>query len=458
MKKLFGTDGVRGVANQFLTPEMVFQIGQAAGRRMAGQGLGKVLIARDTRRSGPMLGAALASGFCSSGQDVDAIGVFPTGGVSWILRQGGFGLGAVVSASHNPAPDNGVKLLGPDGRKASAEMEAWVTEHMGAEPATRPTGPEIGYLAQPKQLGAAYEDWLVSLVPEGLEGLTVAVDAGNGAAYEIAPRVLERLGACVTATGCAPDGVNINAEGGATKPETILGLTKSEGCAVGVAFDGDADRAVFCDDQGRLINGDRTMAIWCHHWRKHGRLEPPLVVGTVMTNGGFEQAMKRDGIEVHRTDVGDKYVSARLGETSGRIGGEQSGHIIFPEHLPTGDGLVTCLELLRVLQREGKRAAEFFDDYEPWPQLLINVGVGQKEGWEQSPRVVQALEDARGALDGRGRINVRASGTQPMIRVMVEADAGSVRDAVAESVVAALVESLDGEVVGRVDLTYALGD
>ncbi len=459
MKRLFGTDGVRGVANETLTPELAFQIGRAAAMWARGQGLPRrVAIGRDTRRSGPMIGAALASGVCSAGAEALVLGVVPTGAVSAIVRGAEFALGAVVSASHNPAPDNGIKLMAADGRKLSTEAEQWVEANLETIPDPRPTGAEVGRLVQDRSEVTGYTDWLASLVPEGLEGLTVAVDAGNGAAYELAPALFERLGARVVAVGTDPDGMNINAEGGATKPDTIQRVTQETGATIGVAFDGDADRAVFSDAQGRLINGDRTMAIWCAHWRRHGRLDPALVVGTVMTNGGFERYMRESGVEVERTDVGDKYVSARLTERGGRIGGEQSGHIIFPDHLPTGDGLVTALEVLRVLKRDGRTAEDCFGDYESWPQLLVNVAVGSKEGWQERPGLAGALSEAESALAGRGRLNVRPSGTQPMMRVMVEADDEALRDRVADSVVAAMIGDLGGEVYSRVDLTYALGD
>jgi phosphoglucosamine mutase len=270
--------------------------------------------------------------------------------------------------------------------------------------------------------------------------------------------VFKSLGANVVTTGTNPDGLNINAEGGATKPATIQKLTQEAGADIGVAFDGDADRAVFSDDQGRLINGDRTMAIWCAHWRHLGLLDPSLVVGTVMTNGGFEEYMVREGITVDRTDVGDKYVSAMLRAKGGKIGGEQSGHIIFPDLLPTGDGLVTALQVCRVLKRENRRASDFFGDYESWPQLLVNVKVAAKQGWDKGEVVSAVLAEAETALNGRGRLNVRPSGTQPMIRVMVEADNYELRDRVAEAIVSTMVRELGGEIYSKVDLTHALGD
>lgn len=405
-----------------------------------------------------MLGAALSSGFCSVGVDVVTMGVVPTGCVCCTAMLGEFGLGAVISASHNPAPDNGIKLIGHEGRKVDEDVERWIEDNLDLVVAEPPTGAAVGTLEPESGLKSAYVEWLASQVPEGLEGLSIAMDCGHGAAYELAPKVFKQLGASVTAVGVRPDGMNINAEGGATKPETVQRLTQETGCDIGVAFDGDADRAVFSDDQGRLINGDRTMAIWCAHWRHHGELDPSLVVGTVMTNGGFERHMQSEGIVLERADVGDKYVSAVLRAKGGKIGGEQSGHIIFPDLLPTGDGLVTALQVCRVLQREGRRASDFFGDYESWPQVLVNVSVAASDGWDARPAVSAALDEAKSALEGRGRLNVRPSGTQPMIRVMVEADDRDLRDAVAEKVVGAMVSDMGGEIYSRVDLTHALGD
>lgn len=458
-KKLFGTDGVRGVANEKITPELAFQIGQAAGAWLKGTSApARVLVGRDTRKSGPMLGAALASGFCSVGVDVETLGVFPTGGVCYLTMVGDYGMGAVISASHNPAEDNGIKLVGDDGRKIPEEVERLIEATLEGNHGPRPLGGDVGSLSACGSAVQTYSDWLVSKVPEGLEGMTVAMDCGHGSAWEIAPAVFERLGAKVVPTGIRPTGMNINAEGGATKPETIQQLSVLNRVDIGVAFDGDADRAVFSDSQGRLINGDRTMAIWCAHWRHEGQLDPALVVGTVMTNGGFEQYMTREGVALERADVGDKYVSALLREKGGRIGGEQSGHIIFSDQLPTGDGLLTALEICRVLSREKRQASDFFGDYDSWPQSLVNVKVGSTEGWRERPAIAHAIVEAETALTGRGRLNIRPSGTQPVIRIMVEADAEGLRDQVSDSVVQVLLAELGGEIYSRVDLTHALGD
>jgi phosphoglucosamine mutase len=457
MSRLFGTDGVRGVANVKLTPELAVQLGRAAGRWLSQTGAPmRCVVGRDTRRSGPMLGAAFASGLCSAGVDVVTLGVAPTGAVSWVARTGEFGLAAVVSASHNPAPDNGIKLIGGDGRKLADEAERWVEGNLDPSNGDRPTGASLGDLRSDRSSLDAYADWLVTLVPERLDGLRVAMDAGHGAAFEIAPQVFRRLGAEVVAVGTEPDGTNINAVGGATKPGTVQALTTAMDAVIGVAFDGDADRAVFSDAKGRLINGDRTMAIWGAHWRAD--LEPSVIVGTVMSNGGFEAYLRGQGIHLERTDVGDKHVSAKLRELGGKVGGEQSGHIVFTERGPTGDGLVTALEVLRVLRRTGRTAAEVFGDYEAWPQSLVNVEVADMAGWKDRPAVKDAVARAEEALTGRGRLNVRASGTQPILRIMVEADDAALRDRVSDGLVSVILAECGGHVYGRVDLTHALGD
>jgi len=455
-RKHFGTDGVRGVANKKLTVELAMSLGQAAGRWLVETGqVKRVVIGRDTRRSGPMLSSALAAGLCSVGIDVVSIEVAPTPTIAFVARTGDFGIGAIVSASHNPAQDNGIKFVGHDGCKLADEVELRIEELMITdEPG--PTGAEIGTFSIDLSGIEAYLKLLESVVPERLDGLRVAVDAAHGAAFELGPEILGRLGAQLSVIGVEPDGMNINAVGGATKPDFIQGYTKQMGADIGVAFDGDADRAVFSDEKGRLINGDRTIGIWAAHYQQAGELDPPTVVGTVMSNGGFAAYMDSRGIKLERTPVGDKYVAQKIQESGALVGGEQSGHIIFPRRGPTGDGLVTMLELLRVLNKEGRPASSFYDDYEPWPQVMINVGVESTAGWKE--RVSAEIEEGESELKGRGRIVVRPSGTQPVIRVMVEADEYALRDRVADRIVKAMERELAGEVHGRVDLTYALGD
>jgi len=445
-RRHFGTDGVRGVANIGLTPELAFSLGQAAGRLMTQLAVEpRVVFGRDTRKSSPMLEAALGSGFCSSGVETVTLGVVPTPTVSFVARTCHFGLGAIISASHNPAPDNGIKFVGHDGRKLTDELELKVEEIMGEAFEQRPVGGRIGDFNFDREALSLYLDHLEAIVPERLDGLRVAVDAAHGAAFELGPEILRRLGAEVIACGVSPNGVNINDEGGATKPHLMQEFTRNHGAEVGVAFDGDADRAVFSDERGRLLNGDRTMGIWAAHYQERGELHPPVVIGTVMSNGGFARYLESRGIALERAPVGDKYVSQRIDATSAPIGGEQSGHIVFPRRGPTGDGLATMLEFLRVIKVSGKPASDFYDAYEAMPQVLVNLEVRDRATW-RTPEVDRAIESAEHELGEEGRVVVRASGTQPVVRVMVEASDFRRRDQATAGLVATL------------DLTDGLGD
>jgi phosphoglucosamine mutase len=403
-----------------------------------------------------MLGAAVAAGLASGGVSVTTLGYAPTPAVSYLAREQGYGIGVVISASHNPAPDNGIKFFGHDGRKLPDEAELAIEANMEAS-TDRPTAGNIGWIESDPSGLQSYLDFLESQVPERLDGLKVVIDAANGAGYVLAPEILKRLGAEVIAIGIEPgEGTKINAEGGATKPQVVQSATAEHGADFGVALDGDADRAVFSDSAGRLINGDRTMAMWARQAQLDGDLTPSVVVGTVMSNMGFERYLIANGIALDRAKVGDKYVAQRISETGAKIGGEQSGHVIFPHLAPTGDGLQTMLQTLRVLKRSGRRSNELFDDFANWPQLLINVAVEKKDGWETL--LADDLSSAESRLNGRGRVNVRPSGTQPMIRVMVEADDEALRDEIADGLAHKLVRGLNGHVEGRVDLTFELGD
>ena len=457
-RRLFGTDGVRGVANELLTPELALDLGRAAGSVLLESGESRrVAIGRDTRRSGAMLSSAIAAGFASVGFAVDDLGIVPTPVLSFAARKHGYAAGVVVSASHNPAPDNGIKLFGFDGRKMADDHEREIEARLGTDLA-RPIGGGVGEIRADRTAVHEYEQFLMSLVPEGLAGMHIAVDAAHGAAYHIGPKVLRALGAEVTAVGVDPDGVNINLGGGATHPATVQALTKEVGADLGVAFDGDADRAIFSDREGRLVNGDRTLAIWAAARMAAGRLDPPIVVGTIMSNGGYEAYLRSLGVTLERTPVGDKYVSARIAETGAHVGGEQSGHLVFPDRGPSGDGLVSMLELLGAIRASGKSLNELYERFDNWPQLLVNVSVADRETWSAGPGVAQALARAENELAGHGRINVRASGTQPMVRVMVEADDEALRDRVAEEVVEALGRGAGARVYSRVDLTHSLGE
>lgn len=453
----FGTDGVRGVANRLVTPELALSLGRAAAISATSQEGGFAVLGMDTRRSGPMLSAALAAGFMAGGWNVQDLGVAPTGAISFLARSLGCDLAAVISASHNPAPDNGIKLIAPDGRKASGDLERAIEELIHGGLPDGPTGPEIGMLSTDRSPLDRYVQHLQTIVPERLDGLSVVLDCAHGAAYELASEVFRSLGATVHVIGVEPDGSNINQNCGATSPHVVCAMTKELDADIGIAFDGDADRAVFSDSSGRLINGDRAIAMWCAHWSSNGAFNPQVAVTTVMSNSGFKQHLQEHGIELHQTPVGDKYVSARCFELGATVGGEPSGHIVFPRHGPTGDGLVTALEVCRVLRREGRSANELYPPYEAWPQLMINVAVERRATLEQGP-LSERIFSAERALEGCGRVLVRASGTQPMVRVMVEARDAALRDQIAEELVDALLAQAGGKIYSRVDLTNGLGD
>lgn len=452
--RLFGTDGIRGEANTYLTADLALKVGKATGTWLRNTGGRSAVIGRDTRKSGPMLGAALAAGLNSAGINVTAIGVAPTPAVSYAVRTGDFDIAAVISASHNPAEDNGIKLLGHDGKKLPDKSEREI-EDLFEAPAQ---SAETGSLIQDTTPLRNYEEWLVMQAPERFDDFTIAVDCANGAASDVFPRVLRRLGANVIALNCEPDGLNINLHCGATNPGVIQELTKETAAQLGIAFDGDADRCVFSDESGALINGDRFMGIWSAFWKSWSGLEPPIIVGTVMSNMGFERALQDLGIKLERTQVGDRYVAQRMAETGAKIGGEQSGHIIFSDLTPTGDGLLTALQLVRIMKLSGAAASELPPVFQNWPQLLVNVRVADKNSWANA-KDLQNLAAERGReLNGSGRVIVRPSGTQPMIRVMVEANDAVRRDAIANEIVGGIERELGGSVVGRVDLTHALGD
>lgn len=458
-KEYFGTDGVRGVANEKLSPELACALGIAAGRIvMEGGGTSRAVIGRDTRRSGSMLSSALAAGLCSAGIDVVDVGVAPTGAISYLARTQEFGLGCVISASHNPAPDNGIKLMASDGRKLSDETELSIESLVKTGFSNRPTGSGLGVVRQDRQILDRYFEFLSTLAPNGLQHLKLSVDCANGAAYELAPRILSALGADCTVIGNTPNGLNINEECGATRPDTIQEISKANRSDAGIAFDGDADRCVMSDSEGRLFNGDRLMAIWAAHQKSSGRLNPAVAVGTVMSNGGFSAYLAKQGILLERVDVGDKYVSQKLVEIGGKIGGEQSGHLILPEYGPTGDGLITAIEVLNVLQATGKTLAEFYDDYQSIPQVLINVSVMTRDGLKTNENLNEAVALATELVGEEGRVNVRPSGTQEMVRVMVESLSVETRDRAANLIVECLRSQFGGQIYSEVDLTYALGD
>jgi len=421
---MFGTDGVRGVANTAdLSPELAFALGRAAAA-MARERTGRrpvAAIGRDTRRSGPMLAAALSAGVCSAGGDVADLGVVTTPCVAYVTTHLGADFGVMISASHNPAPDNGIKFFSADGFKlpdaVEDELEALVRAASDTLP--RPTGADLGTIRTSEAAVEAYVQHLVS-TGSPLNGMRVVVDCGHGAAYRLAPEVLRRLGAEVIALNTAPDGMNINAGCGSTHPEALQAAVRAHGAHAGIAHDGDADRCIAVDERGELVDGDQIMAICALDLKVRGQLPSDTLVATVMSNMGLELLLRQHGVRLLRAKVGDRYVLEEMQKGGYALGGEQSGHVIFRALSTTGDGILTAVQLLSVLVRSGQPLSALAGQMQRLPQWLENVRVGRKEGWEANPAVQAAIAHAESALAGQGRVLVRASGTEPLIRVMLE--------------------------------------
>ena len=464
----FGTDGVRGEANTELTPELVLGLGRAAARVLcrpdpAGAARPVFLIGRDTRVSGPLLQAALAAGLAGEGVDVRDLGVLPTPGVAALAAASGTPA-AVISASHNPFSDNGIKLFAAGGRKLSDETEEQLENELAAilagrvaplDPAAgvaldtrgdrRPTGGDVGRLEADSDGPAWYRRRLVdSLEGRRLDGIRVAIDCANGAASVTAADVLRRAGAEVVAVLAAdPDGRNINDGCGSTHPAGLQAEVVASGADVGLAFDGDADRVIAVDHTGAVVDGDQLIALCALDLRGRGRLAADTVVVTVMTNLGFRLAMGRHGISVHETQVGDRYVLEALDAGGWSLGGEQSGHVIFRDLATTGDGVLTGLQLLDLVLRSGRPLAELAAEaMVRLPQVLRNVRVADRDGLASAESVWAEVADAEGALGGSGRVLLRASGTEPLVRVMVEAPTSGEAEAVAERLVGAVTRAL----------------
>ena len=423
MARLFGTDGVRGVANAELMPELAFRLGWAAayyfGREHDSPAF---LIGRDTRVSGQMLEAALCAGICAAGGNAVVLGVIPTPGVAWLTRTQKAAAGIVISASHNPFVDNGIKFFSGSGYKlpdaVEDEIEEIVTRKMDLLP--RPTGKAVGSIAYRHELIGEYLEFLCGTVQESLKGLRVVIDCANGAAFEAAPAVLSRLGLDLRVLNAAPDGININDNCGSTHMKSLQEAVVSEKADLGLAFDGDADRCLAVDEKGQLVDGDQIMVILAHELMRRNLLRQNTLVTTVMSNIGLHQAMRRAGGQVVVTAVGDRYVLEAMQKQSLSLGGEQSGHIIFGEYSTTGDGLMTALQLLSALKRSGASLSQLGNLMTRFPQVLVNVRVGSKTGWDENAKIAAAIRDAESHLGEDGRVLVRASGTESLIRVMAE--------------------------------------
>ena len=424
--KLFGTDGVRGEANVVLTAELAYQLGRAAAYVLKRDGIpGKenaMVIGKDTRISGDMLEASLIAGICSTGVNVYQAGVIPTPGVAVLTRMLNSMAGVVISASHNPYQDNGIKFFSPLGTKLPDEVESAIEAVIadGLKDVPSPSGAEIGRVIAYPEGAEKYSDFLQRKVDGDFGGLRVVADCANGAASFIAPKLLRSLGADLTAISCRPDGININNNCGSTHLEQLQKAVQEQQADLGIAYDGDADRLLAVDQNGRVVDGDRLLLIFGSYLEKQGLLAENTVVITVMSNMGLKIALKEKGIKTLETKVGDRYVIEGMKESGAVLGGEQSGHIVFGLDNTTGDGILSSLKLLQIVKQSGKTLAELADEMEQYPQILINVRVKDKNGWEEKAEIRQAIETAQAELADTGRILVRASGTENLLRVMVE--------------------------------------
>ena len=443
MSRLFGTDGVRGVANAELTPELAFRLGEAAGHFLGDRGRGRIVVGRDTRKSGEMLEAALVAGLLAGGADALLCGIVPTPAVALLVRELEADGGVVISASHNAPEYNGIKLFSRDGFKLPDELEDEI-EAFCEDPREeweRPTGDGVGRVVHVDDALARYVAHSVASIDVDLSGLTIAVDCGHGSAGEATPEALRQLGATVIAINCESDGMDINVGCGSTNLQPIIDIVRSQHVDLGIAHDGDADRVLAVDETGTEVDGDAIMAICAAHRHEHGQLPLDTVVSTVMCNLGFEIAMRERGITVIKTKVGDRYVLEQMQTSGATLGGEQSGHIIFLDHNTTGDGLVTALQLAAVMKATGKPLSELRGVMRRYPQVLVNVPVADKARMATSAALAEAIHDAEKELGDSGRVLVRPSGTEPLVRVMAEA----ADEASAARVVERLVEVVRAE-------------
>lgn len=423
MRKLFGTDGVRGVANVELTPLLALQLGTAAAHVIVEQkNKGRILIGRDPRVSGDILESAMVAGVCSQGLDALLVGVISTPGVAYLTASTGASAGVVISASHNPVEDNGIKFFGPDGYKLDDTVEAEIEKHVSTfDQLPRPKGGGVGRMFRRHEMAWEYAQHVKTAASRKLNGLKVVIDCANGAASELALQILTEVGAdVVEAMNCSPNGININAGCGSLHPDLLKDKVREFGADVGLAFDGDADRVIMVDEQGEIVDGDHVMAIYGLRQARLGDLPGNTVVGTVMSNIGLEIALAKENVKLVRTPVGDRYVSDEMRQLGAIVGGEKSGHIILSRFTTTGDGMITALQIISIMLETGKKLSELASEMEEFPQLLVNVRVKDRAGWDRKPEIASAISEAERILAGSGRVLVRPSGTEKLIRVMAE--------------------------------------
>lgn len=425
MGKYFGTDGVRGVANSELTPELAFKLGRVGGYILTkdAENRAKVLIGRDTRISGHMLEGALVAGLLSVGVEVMRLGVISTPGVAYLTRVMSADAGVMISASHNPVADNGIKFFGSDGFKLSDEQENEFEQLLDAnvDDLPRPVGAGVGSVSDYFEGGQKYIQFLKQTIDEEFVGIHVALDCANGATSSLAAHVFADLDADLSTMGASPNGLNINDGVGSTHPEELAKFVLEKGAHVGLAFDGDGDRLIAVDEKGNIVDGDQIMYICAKYLHSQGRLNNGTVVSTVMSNMGFYKALETHDMTSVKTAVGDRYVVEEMKKNGYNLGGEQSGHIVFLDYNTTGDGLLTGLQVVNIMKVTGKKLSELASEMTIYPQKLVNVRVTDKHAVTQNEKVASVINEVEAEMAGNGRVLVRPSGTEPLVRVMVEA-------------------------------------
>ena len=437
MTEYFGTDGVRGKANQFLSPELVLSLSRAIAATLVPDG-GRVIIGRDTRTSGPMLEAVLSAGLASAGLDVCLAGIIPTPAISFLIKDERADLGIVISASHNPPNDNGIKLFDRKGQKLSQDEEAQIEEALQVPHELAATIGTISILEAASTRYAAFLSGTIDAEHVDFSGMTLVLDCAYGATASIAPRVFRHLGATVIPLHCELDGEKINVDCGATSLARLKEVTREHGADLGIAFDGDGDRVLLVGPDGFEIDGDRMMGIAASSMAERNLLSPSAIVATILTNRGLELWLEERGITIHRTDVGDRYVSHQMVEEDIQIGGEASGHVIFRDHSPTGDGILTAVKLLEIAHHCGRDLPSLAREIPLYPQVARNIVCESPSQLAEDARTQALLRQAEEALGSRGRIVLRPSGTQPMLRIMVEAEDASRCEEIADSLESSL--------------------
>lgn len=426
MTRLFGTDGVRGIANQKLTPKLCYDIGRAAAFVLTKNKKGKVLVGRDTRLSGDLVESALIAGFMSIGLDVDVAGVIPTPGVAYLTRTGEYLCGVSISASHNPFEYNGIKFFSSQGLKLDDSVEDDIEEKVLSTTKIYKdvTGDQVGRVNRSHEFTEKYISYLKGLTDERFDGFEVAVDAGNGAQSFIAEEVLKSYGARVKIINNEPNGKNINDKCGSTNPKLIEELVKKEKSNIGMSFDGDADRIIAVDEEGKIVDGDHILAIAATHLKENNKLNNNAAVGTIMSNMGLKKYLESIGVDFIETKVGDRYILERMLKDDYVIGAEQSGHVIFLDYNTTGDGLATGIHLLEIMKKTGKKLSELNGLMKDYPQVLKNARVRDelKNRYEEFPDIIKAIKEVEEAYHGSGRVVIRPSGTEALVRVMIEGE------------------------------------